>query len=154
MSLKTWMDEFYPMQAESVAFNPLKATKQDDLKMLQHARLKWTGLKPENLKKHGCYKNYPKSIVDDDDNHSFSIAWDTCALCITYMHENPSIVMGERCEGCPLKVVRGMPCDIGTTSYNPYKMFVDLGDPEPMLDLIDQAIARIKDQQPSKATPA
>jgi len=45
MSLKTWKEEFYPVEAEDAASNPIEATK--------HSIQKWKGAMAESLEKHG-----------------------------------------------------------------------------------------------------
>lgn len=134
MSLKTWKEEFYPVDAESVS--------EEDA--LDHSLRKWIGLKPENLKKHGVFKvSGWRSIVDKNDEYdSMLIDGVSCSLCKFYLGDE----VDSQCESCPLTAQRGgRACDESTEpgSYfndSPYANFTERDDPQAMIDLIQGAI--------------
>ena len=115
MSLKTWKEEFYPIPADEVP----------ESQALAHSLRNWEGLRKENLEKHGVEST--DSYVDE-----MPIDSSTCALC---QHH----VVVETCATCPLSV-RG-----GEVPYNcdpEYGVWVRDGNPEPMIELIKNAINR------------
>ena len=76
MSLQEWKKRYYPVPAEEVA-------KTGDVDaMLQHALLKWSGLKPNILKKYKLGKG-TKTLSDANDQY-FVTGGDTCALCLYF----------------------------------------------------------------------
>lgn len=108
MSLQTWKDEFYPIEAtETLKENAV-----------QHCLTKWQGLTPENLAKHQVILNKCAWVVDQGAadgvmNNYVNINGSTCALCHHYLRagkgENPDY---EMCETCPLCIARdGVACD-------------------------------------------
>jgi len=123
MSLTTWCEEFYAIEATKVA-------KKDALK---HSVTKWEGLMLGNRVFHNvgmsteacdsCFEVYDK----DDPDEILRIDADSCALC----HWNSGI----NCKTCPLcKLRSGVPCDEDSEfeTRAPYKDAVN-GDVEPML---------------------
>lgn len=97
MSLETWIKEFYPVPAQDVS----------EKKALNHSIVKWTGLLPKNLRKHGVEWAAPRAIRDAVTLDTFDIDVTTCALCVHHCRS-----FGEmECEGCPLNQYLGMPCD-------------------------------------------
>jgi hypothetical protein len=126
MSLESWMEEFYPVEASS------SATSDEDA--LAHSLKKWEGLTEENLKKHGVQRR--AVCLEDDAGHLFGIDSETCALC-----------QRRNCTTCPLYIVRKkIQCYIATDEedYSPYGVFISDGDPQPMINLIRQAIEEAK----------
>ncbi len=113
MSLETWKEEFYPIPADEVP----------ESQALTHSLRKWEGLRKENLEKHGV--GATGGYVDE-----MSIDSSTCALC---HHHIDSV----RCATCPLvKLTMGGNCD------SEYVWWNHAGDPEPMIELIKNAINR------------
>lgn len=129
MSLKTWTDEFYPKR-------PSK--RMSKITAIRHSLLKWTGLLPENLRKHGLKKNR-KSIQEIGDGHDwFIIGGDSCALCVKYANENDHPVRSV-CENCPLyKNLNDTPCD--EKDENPYFVWAIRGDPKPMIKALKETL--------------
>lgn len=122
MSLKTWKQEFYPTEVNQVSPH----------NSLNHSITKWTGLLPENLKKHGV--KYVYGMLSDGID-SFAITTSsTCSLCFHFAHKE--------CELCPLYIVRGnVQCDSpkGDERENPYHAFTYRDNPQPMLDWLHKA---------------
>lgn len=112
MSLTTWKKEFYPVTANECP--------QDGRSALKHAILKWTGLLPENMKKHRIVKSLPGTtyIRYKNSGHRFPITGSTCALCY-----NPCIC-------CPIVLLGNVPCG------DQYCKWTATGDPKPMLKLL------------------
>jgi len=122
MSLESWKQEFYPVEARDV----LKASA------IEHSLQKWKGLRPENLQKH----NLSAFAMMD---HQF-VSGASCALCTHYLE--PAHQDIPRCTECPLYKLRGgYPCDVETPSeiLSPYSAWTDDSDPEPMIALLEQA---------------
>lgn len=126
MSLKTWKKEFYPTPAS-------RCSKRN---ALSHSLLKWLGLDPEVLKRHGLKKYSAAPVIVECDNIAtkFFIDDRTCALCLHFL--NTFI----KCKNCPIRLMRGQPCDIGFKA--PYVMWLLTGDPNPMIRLLRRAIKR------------
>lgn len=114
MSIKTWKEEFYLVDARDVP-------KEE---ALAHSIKKWRGLTPENLAKHDLRRL--GSYLHDDYGACayFGIDTSSCALCTHYYSP------GE-CYGCPLYQHLGARCDNDLDS--PYGIFVGDGDPKPMI---------------------
>jgi hypothetical protein len=146
MTLQSWKDEFYPVDADCVA--PEDA--------IAHSLQKWTGLLRENLEKHDCSIGLYESVTD----HSFlcsgvkdryglvlEISSDSCALCSLYFwgrqeHEHTE---------CPLYGVHGVNCDDVTSrkGLSPWYMWVYEGNPRPMIALLREALETQKQQEES-----
>lgn len=133
MSLKTWKEEFYPVEADKVP----------EEHAIAHSLQKWIGLRKENLEKHKCKitDRLPRSVVNDHTTKdSLPITWKSCALCQHY--DGPEEEYHE-CNGCPLKQLRDRPCDqavLDSDEEAPYTIFVATLDPEPMIELLEQAL--------------
>lgn len=74
MSLETWLDEFYPVEATSVS-------AEDAVK---HSLLKWEGYRPANMIKHGMTKERTYTCIKDSDDKSFYAYESSCALCVHF----------------------------------------------------------------------
>ena len=106
MSLESWKEEFYPYDATLV--------EQGD-EALNHSILKWEGLKPGNIAKHGLKMN--KQWLTESDEKKMSINGGCCSLCQAY-----------DCDSCPLAEARGgYPCD--EKDYQDYGEEDDMSDP-------------------------
>jgi hypothetical protein len=122
MSIETWMEEFYPVDAGET---------QDPIR---HSLQKWRGLRPDRLREHGLVHERGTGVLYSGDKQVFFVYSETCALCRKHMY----------CEDCPLFKVLGGACDNG--DYSPYMVFKSTGDPEPMIKALKEA----KDQEGSK----
>lgn len=126
-NLQTWMNEFYPIPANS---------KLSEKKAIEHSILKWTGLLPENLEKHNVHKGYGSYILDSNSKR-FDISGITCALCEKYYidsdEEEAFLTVDSACENCPLYKKLGFGCGEGTVEKDPWRKFVLDSDPELMI---------------------
>lgn len=121
MSIETWMAEFYPVPADQVPREEAIAASLG----------KWKGYRKEARDEHGTDGLPPCS--------------DSCPLCAHYLVE------GGKCGDCPLFKLRGMSCDrplfhaeIGLRS--PYAAYIVARDPEPMIALLEAALAAVQKQ--------
>ena len=118
MSLETWKEEFYPVPADEVP----------ESQALTHSLRKWEGLRKENLEKHGVKRRLHKV-------GEFHVDSTTCALC----HHHAGSFW---CYTCPIagtdEAGNSVNCD------HEYIKWVGGGDPEPMIELIKNAINKEK----------
>lgn len=128
MSLQTWKEEFYKVPAIEV---------KNDKDAIDHSILKWTGLLPENLKKHECKLDnagYGTALISIDSTQNYPqkllmITGSTCALCKLHIDQEG------HCQNCPLYMFLGNRCD----EYDmPYRLFDEQLDMpvQPMLDAL------------------
>jgi len=139
MSLKTWKKEFYPVPASKVSG---KKTA------IKHSLKKWQGLTEENLKKHGLIFTYDfddasirETMVSSNlPGCSFGINSKTCALCQLYYNNDGSDTddKSDCCYKCPLYQSLGHRCD--GRSDRPYVVFLDSGDPVPMIKALEKML--------------
>lgn len=134
MSMETWKAEFYPVAAEDCA--------KDDLSMIDHALLKWSGLSKENLNRHGLGAACHGEIYFSDDEgrylDGFLVGGNSCALCLSYSYSQGL----SPCDKCPLKLVRdGFSCDRSHDegSESPWESFTSDNDERPMIKLLEDA---------------
>jgi hypothetical protein len=131
MSVETWKNEFYPISA--------RLAHSTDLMALQHSLKKWIGLRSENRKAHEVSIGPYNHTLQDASASSlkFHIASRSCALC--HRHD---ISDEPHCATCPLYVVRGTRCDLQTspTDTSQWHSWTKKANPEPMIQLIEQAI--------------
>lgn len=121
MSMKSWMEEFYPVEADEVS----------EADALEHSHRKWTGLLPENLKKHDVApEEFYRSLALSDGEHTFLIDSSTCALCRVHKL---------KCLRCPLINCR-----------TEFVAWAETYDPVPMIDLIEQAYKECKANKANK----
>ena len=148
MSIESWKAEFYPIPAEAVPED----------QALNHSYRKWQGLLPENLARHGLIQVGTMLFVDEgitdeyqiqmQQNPVFYVDGISCALCFHHhsKSEKNDFVL---CGNCPLRKVRGVPCDstlgVGDNAISPYAAFTLRKDPRPMLDWLVIAIERRSD---------
>lgn len=156
MSLTSWINEFYPVQAEDCP--------TDNVAMLEHAILKWRGALPENLKKHNMVFVGPVTIEEyeptkqgsaeasgggpteepDPAGGSFYYNTQSCALCGEYRkdvvpEEDEDVDLIEPdCEGCPLYDLQGYSCCYAPK--DPYYEFMETGNPKPMINALIQCL--------------
>jgi len=131
MSLQTWKEEFYPIEACEVS----------EENAIQHSLTKWIGLRKRNLKKHNinvdgdCIEDY-----HDYDGESFHIDTESCALCCHYLKYSPR---ESSCASCPLyKQPGNMACDYGENS--PYWIWISDNNPEPMIKALRACLKKQK----------
>lgn len=84
MSLKSWLDAFYPIPADEVS-------KED---ALEHSIRKWKGLLPVNLAKHQVLYRWEE--VQSRDESGLPISASSCALCRHWYDADSG------CPECPL----------------------------------------------------
>lgn len=118
MSDKSWMKEFYPVDADLV----------DEKDAIKHSLVKWYGLRKESLEKHGL----TEPPIDIDDS--------SCALCRAYY----SFYEVTRCSKCPLYQYLGRPCASILCGTYEFDHYTDKGDPEPMIAALE-AISFVED---------
>lgn len=123
MSSPSWIETYYPVPAAKAAKRREDETEHDfNLRLLDHALLKWCGLSKAALAASGV------------GNRPISIGGETCALCITYIENQRSAA--KPCEGCPLYESRGgIPCDEETDEEDepPFNAYFHDDDPSSML---------------------
>jgi hypothetical protein len=122
MSLDSWKEEFYPIEAD-------KVSKKNSI---EHSILKWTGLRKENLDKHGIVAIMGGYIEELEIRNGLDIDSDSCALCCHYL--------SDECKRCPITKSRGIKCDSlkddGTETASPYGHWLWSMDPEPMIQTL------------------
>jgi hypothetical protein len=124
MSIKTWIEEFYPITAQEAPRNGLVA----------HSLMKWQGALASNLEKHGVFRNGDGDcVLEDADGEEFLFGTKTCSLCEEYFNDC--------CTGCPLLLVRdGKRCyEPRGKEVGPYRLWCDTGDARPMIELLTAA---------------
>ena len=113
MSVESWIEEYYPVLAANV---PKESA-------LAHSYLKWCGLLPENLCKHGV-------TVVDYKVGDVSIDSSSCALCKHYLYS--------ACSGCPLASIDAAGNFNGCDAE--YEIWCWEQDPRPMINKLSAAI--------------
>lgn len=121
MSLKTWKEEFYPIDAEYVS--------EEDA--VEHSLRKWIGLRKENLDKHRISTGWTGISDGDEDVYIDS---STCALCQRYFDDEAV----NECASCPLFDLLGKRCDNGDDS--PFVIWGEYENPEPMIAALEQLV--------------
>lgn len=123
-----WVDEYYPVPATSP-----KARRAP----VAHSLRKWNGLQPAALAKHGMLRVGRRILsVDEDEDQTFTINSDSCALCWKYLKTGRPAEDHSRCGDCPLRKVRGgVPCDTTRPreDMSPYHRWVETGNPGRMI---------------------
>lgn len=138
MSLKTWKAEFYP-----VAPKKSMTTKE----AIEHSLAKWIGLRKKNLKKHevGIFSNNMLANLSHETGF-LEIDASSCALCKKFYAPDSVFVDDEvGCPNCPLRNVLGEVCD-ADPSESPYCVFIENGNPEPMIKALKKALKEHKDE--------
>ena len=140
MSLSTWQQLHYPTTATHAA-------KLSPAEAIQHSLTKWRGLRQAVLDAHGLRRSYC-DIVDGgdivDDGVMFPITGASCSLCAKYCDYSKD--EPESCAKCPL-ARRGAS---GTDCFTEYHRWRDYSDPEPMIALLEKALAA--EQEPCPTT--
>jgi hypothetical protein len=140
MTIETWKKEFYPVEAEDCPED----------QAIEHSLLKWQGLSPDNLAKHGLELS-PRfaGIIEigkeyDDANAKFFIGSDSCALCHHFHSDDPDEDENgdeTHCLECPLAITRGAACDHllvdeegeELENESPWHEYAKSRDPKPMI---------------------
>ena len=127
MSLKTWKEEFYPVEADS------PEAQASARAAIEHSLRKWRGLRPEALLKHDVRLEgpYHRQVFDDCADESQVISGSSCALCRRLYYD---------CYGCPLVKVSGLVCDDAESAWDVY---TNKADPEPMIAQLEKALALV-----------
>ena len=131
MSRESWRAEFMPVDAAEAC--------ESDREALLHAKRKWSGLRHDAIQRHGGTRSGHR--IEFNDGTEF-IDGSSCTLCHMYVNSRKVI-----CFGCPLFKVRGVPCDHHFYDESPYGELETHGNPEPMISLIDQAIAALDEEK-------
>lgn len=132
MSLQSWKDEFYPKE-------PTK--RMTKVAALKHSILKWTGLLPKNLEKHGLEKCGRWIQEKEDGTTDLMINEESCALCVRFLKEDPEGIDSE-CIRCPLfKSLVTHPCN-GEGSQ--FAAWVRKEDPKPMLRALKATLKKME----------
>ena len=138
MSLRSWKDEFYPV-------NDINST----VKALEHSVLKWTGLLPENLGKHGVLKADHYVCEQGPGQGSYrgsrlGMCATTCALCELFLDDGGDEADSVMCPDCPLVRSGHASCLLsdptGESDENHYMHWIVYGDAKPMLDALVSAL--------------
>lgn len=138
MSLDSWKEEFYPVEADDPSI-------KTNLQAVQHSIRKWEGLGDDNLRKHGVGRGNFGNVFDGD--RSFGIDGSTCALCVRHLDT------AHECRACPLARARGgvrCDCNRRNEDISPFAAWVESRidhSPAPMLGWLYRAErSLIKDQ--------
>ena len=117
MSLKTWLDEFYPIPAA-------KVSKED---ALEHSIRKWKGLLPENLEKHQVVYQWEELQSQNEEEliQPLPISSSSCALCQHWYDDESG------CPECPLVKAGNNCCEDYDSAWrerynNPARMVEEL----------------------------
>ncbi len=124
MSINSWKAEFYKGRVKHAARNAVSAT--------EHSIVKWTGLSPENLKKHGLIQS-DDMLINEATQGMFQVGVSECALC-----EYDT----DMCSMCPLDAV-GAGC---SERNSPYHVWWQTGDNKPMMKALQKALKYAKRQ--------
>jgi len=133
MSIETWKQEFYAVEASVVG-------NDTDVVLLEHSIKKWEGLQTENLERHELRVDCARIV--DVGGVNFYINSESCALCrkCLFFNEQAS------CAPCPLYKVRGgvacdrVDADADGDDISPFEAWRDRADPEPMLTWLRKAL--------------
>lgn len=148
MSLATWRAEFYPIPAS-------EATESDTV-AVEYSLVKWRGLRPEALERHGVGL-YGMSVREPDGESDdlparFPVDGNTCALC--QKHNKLDVNYATTCAGCPIVAVReGVPCDSREAidkALSPWLEFTKRQNSEPMIQWLEKAKAFVAQRDGGK----
>lgn len=139
MSVKSWLKEFYPVEA---------AEPMTNLEAVRHSLQKWRGLKPENLKRHNVNVDHPAvnyrtgRALSGRSQGYLNINDGSCALCVKHGGSYD-------CKPCPIARAVGRRCDqkvyVVDTGHgtSPWHEFTDTKDPDAMIAVLEKAEARL-----------
>jgi hypothetical protein len=129
VSIDTWRQEFYPVDAFRVG---------PGVSSIEHSLKKWSGLRKENLERHGCRST--GSAIRDNYGRAFRVGGATCALCHHYADASEDEGM---CALCPLSETRdGVACDDlrDDEGEHPYGHWIQFKNPEPMIEWLEKTL--------------
>lgn len=136
MSLKSWMKEFYPIDASRFR------DKEDDLyndtlAAAKHSLKKWKGLQYHNLAKHGLFLSSGTLTQAGDLSYKKGITGsESCALCQIHL----AFWNDRNCPGCPLATL-----DKACMHRNSVYQKSRLGSrPQEMINLLRIAVEHLK----------
>lgn len=125
MSLKSWKEEFYPVEARDVA-----TPEATDGELLEHSLRKWRGATEENLTRHGLRRSKWRRVELEEEVSGFpdwiNFGTATCALCQRYFDV--------KCEGCPVEVCY--------EAGRGYSVFSRGGPPDLMIQELEGALLK------------
>ena len=130
MSLKTWIEEFYPVPA---------SPEMSDADACKHGILKWSGRYKKNLKKHNV-ESTNFYIVERTPLNVVAFSADTCALCNKYYDYDywSDVFKKSPCQNCPIVKSGNKACVTKGSAYlNSSKSDAS---PLPMLKVLRQAL--------------
>lgn len=138
MSIESWKNEFY-----------LAETMDGDEQAVIISLLKWGGALKANASRHGCW--YENHAVLDADGNQFKFGSEDCSLCVRYRDGkfgDEDCFDSESNRHCPIVRASGKPCDgneaEGEWDYVPSTWYQSVNNPTPMLALLFQALAHVK----------
>jgi hypothetical protein len=144
LTAEDWMRTYYPETAKA-----LVDRGASDMELVEHALRKWRGMRPEVLKAHGLITGVTFDLYDlhkaEPDQLVLNIDSSSCGLCHKYF----SFDACPPCHQCILTRVRGKSCAHHTESdkeYSPWVYWTRRADPEPMIQLLEQALERAKQE--------
>lgn len=131
MSLQSWKDEFYPVDAEEL-INDCPTLSE----AIQHSLTKWIGLRKDNLTRHDVVLYTSPLYVIESLDGNLAVDGDTCLLCLRYRYQ---------CVNCILfMVLGGNSCCSDRNS--PYQAFTYDSNPEPMIEALQKTLEYLKDE--------
>jgi hypothetical protein len=122
MTLQTWKDEYYDIEASEAIDNPLTAA--------QHSLKKWRGLTLENLQKHGLEKEGGSRSIWNGWGGRLNIDGYTCALCI---------LVDDNCRKCGLWEL-----GYGCKADQEYGIWYYRDDPLPMIKALGELVTKLE----------
>jgi hypothetical protein len=132
MSLQSWKDEFYPVEASEIAKSDVT-----DLELIEHSIRKWEGLKQENLDRHEVVLGYFVVYAqNEEDSENVDIDCTTCALCERHLEKTAD----KLCATCPVYLITGDIC------FAQYSALSYEDGPKPMIDLLNLVKDELKER--------
>ena len=95
MSMQSWKEEFYPIEAEEVP---------EEL-ALDHSIKKWEGLQTANLIKHSVIMEGIKLKNDAPYTNPYDILIISASSCALCMHHHNDFGTQQTCKTCPIRTV-------------------------------------------------
>lgn len=155
MSKQSWLDEFYPTDAET-------AGNWTNLECVRHSLQKWRGLTAESLAKHDVVNRSGEVFAPQNGDLNrgktvIIISGASCSLCVKHFNSDDwAMSARERCKSCPLARARGgAPCDRASRAdkvvdifgqdekISPWRLWYNLRDPSAMIAALEKAEARL-----------
>lgn len=130
MSIESWCEEFYSVEASEMA-------GKSDIECLEHSLKKWKGLSQESLERHGLVVNrylVGNAIAATDKRRYIYIDSSSCALCEKYLEPHLP------CKGCPIHKNTGFDCS------REYECFYHSLLPQKMITLLEDTLKWQKDK--------